>query len=252
MRSLLLSLCAIIPLSADGADAAMLLNVDFGVADGVPVSNSVNQVQSGFSDFSVDPQFNGTSEYDFVNIGATPETRTFGGIEVRLAGTANGPTLYDFTTDVSGPLGDLLEDVVQVVTGNLTVQLSGLNAGEYSMTTYHHFASNASAANPFSITVDTGAGATTVATDVPTSFGFAPSTISTETFQFTANGTDPVLITLVGGGTFGDNAINPVLNGFELSTVDAVPEPATVTLCTTALFVLGAWHFLRRRTPAVI
>jgi hypothetical protein len=251
LRPFVSSLCALIPLMGGSIDAA-LLAVDLGVADGAPVSNSANQVQSGFSDFSVDPTFDGNAVYDFVNIGLTPETRTFSGVDVTLSGTANGPTLYDFTTDVSDPQGDLLEDVAQVVQGNLTVQLSGLNAGTYLMTTYHHFGDNTASANPFSITVDTGAGAATVATDVPTSFGFDPSTISTETFQFTANGTDPVLLTLVGGGGAGDQAISPVLNGFEVSTVNAVPESGSLTLCATVLFAVGVSRIRRRRNPAAV
>lgn len=217
------------------AHGETVLAVDFGVAD-IGTINSItpNDVQAGFDDFSIDPEF-AFGDRDSVNVGAFTESRTFAGIEVHLSGSANGPTITDYGTDVSHPLGDLTEDVARVVQGNVRVELLNLSAGMYTMTTFHHDAGLTAAPLPFDITLDTGGGPATVASDVATSFGLAPSTISSESFPFVADGASPVTLELVGGGQFPD-LISPVLNGF---TVQTVPEPAAIVLLLVALPAIG-------------
>lgn len=204
----------------DVARGDTILAVDFGVRD-LANPASPNDVETGFSDFSVAPLRSGS---DLRNIGLTTETRTFSGIDVSLSGTANGPTFFDLAPDVSVTNGDLLEDVVRVIQGDIQLVLSNLAAGSYSMQTFHHVSNLSSAPPLFSIDVDNGSGSTTVANGIETTFGYAPGTVSTRTFQFTADGTNDVTILFDGGGPSG-NTINPALNGFTLSSM---PEPSGV------------------------
>ncbi len=221
------------------------LKVDFGVADiGDVTSITPNDVQSGFSGFSVNPQFAGVpSQYDLVNIGVGSETRTFAGsVDVTISGTGNGATFFDFATDVTHALGDLLEDGVGVIEADLILTLKGLPAGAYQTTTYHHNAGVANAGLPFSILVNNSSGETTAATNVPVTLGFTPASVSSATFQFTATGLNNVVIRFHGGGDF-QNPINPFLNGF---TLVPVPEPSSWLLLVLGMSALGWVRVVRR------
>jgi hypothetical protein len=203
---------------ATPASAGPILAVDFGVSDAGAAPGSPNEVQAGFSDFSVDP----IRDADLQLVSGSV-SRTFSGITVSVSGTGL-LTFYDLE-DVDHTLGNLLEDFAVVLGGDLTLTLSGLSAGAYSMTSYHHVPV-ADKADTFAMTLDSGSGASTIFTEVSTSFGTSnPDPITTRTLQFTASGVDPVRLTLVGG-----SEVRPVLNGFELTRLDAVPEPGSLML----------------------
>lgn len=212
---------------------AALVAVDFGVADIEGSHGSPDEIQSGFAPFVVTPSFPDALPDD-ENIGGgltQRQSRTVDGIEIAIWGTANGPTFHDHG-DVSGSHGDLVEDVVRVVQGNLQVDLVNVPEGTYAITTYHHFAALSEPAPLFDIALRTDAGEfLTAASGVATSFGFSPSSISTQSVMFAANGTDTVSIRLVGGGDYPD-LINPILNGF---TISVVPEPSTGAVAGLAI-----------------
>jgi hypothetical protein len=205
---------------APPASAGPILAVDFGVSDAGAAPGSPNEVQAGFSDFSVDPM----RDADLQLVSGSV-SRTFSGITVSVSGTGL-LAFYDRVPDVNHTLGNLLEDLAVVFEGDLILTLSGLSAGTYSMTTYHHVPEEEDAGDPFDMSLDTGSGALPIFTDVATSFGTSnPDPITTRTFQFTASGVDPVQLTLLGG-----ELLNPLLNGFELTRLDAVPEPGSLML----------------------
>ena len=96
------------------------------------------------------------------------------------------------------------------------------------MTTYHHIPTLSSQQSLTGITVDTGTGATTVAQNVPVYNSFLPTWIGSANFEYSADGTNNVVMT-VQGRSF--STVSGVLNGFELSAQDAsaVPEPSSAT-----------------------
>ncbi|MGE0761393.1 MAG: PEP-CTERM sorting domain-containing protein [Pirellulaceae bacterium] len=227
---------------------ADLLLVDFGVADLPSVgSNTPNHVATGYFDFSVVPQFSGNSRSDFVNTGTGSISRTFAGIGVTLFSSPppnNGFTFDDYVgeiADVGSVPGDLVEERVRIVQGDLTVRLSNLTAGNYLFTGFHHDAGGVSNALPFDIYVNNGSGELLAVANVETSIGLSPASVSVSQFGFLATGGD-IFIRLDGGGT-GANLINPVINGFQVASV---PEPGSLVLLSV-LGVLAAAH--RRRQP---
>jgi hypothetical protein len=210
---------------------ALELKVDIGVADAPPnVGTSVDEVQSGFSAFSVVPDF----DVDFGNYGPAGKTQVISGVTIAIAGQDNGPLFFDDRGEITHALGDLLEDGVDAAAAELFVTLTNLPAGLYQVTTYHHRGALRSAGNPFDIYLNNGSGEALAAADIIASVGAAPATISTATFPLTATGS-PVIIRFEGGPPF-ENPISPVLNGF---TIVPVPEPSTWMLAASAALVLG-------------
>jgi hypothetical protein len=230
-----------------GPNPAVNLKVDIGVADtNVVTSVTPNDIQAGFSGFSVVPAQNGASGfYDFKFVSPQlSESQVFSGVTVTLQAAgigSNGLAFYDFATDVSGNLGDLVEDGVGAVQSDILLTLGGLVAGNYQMTTYHHWADRTSAQNSFNIGVNVGSGEVTAATQVPISIGFNSSSVSTATFQFTATGTNNVVVRLE--GSFESNS-SPFLNGFALVQV---PEPSSWVLIVAAIASLCCGRFVSKR-----
>jgi hypothetical protein len=152
-------------------------------------------------------------------------SRTYGALVVTAFDphpASNGLYFSDEGT-VAGALGPVADDFLSPSGPDIHVSISGLAAGLYSMTTYHHRPLAASANPIVAITVDTGAGPQTVASNVPISVGLAPSSVSSATFQFTADGANDVEIAVQGGAL----SFPLPLNGFSLSLV---PEPTGAIL----------------------
>jgi hypothetical protein len=233
----------IVVLAGPRAAAGIDLKVDIGVADNDNfVSSTPNEIQSGFEGFSATPEFNGGGGGDLVNLLTT--SRNISGVAVTLTGGGNGLMFFDTVTDVTGALGDLLEDSVGTADADLTIQLSGLPAATYSFTGYHH-STGLSQVPPvgFDIYVNTGSGESLAASDVATTIGFDPQSISTSNFQFTATGAE-VIVRLDGEFIPGGFSIPTALAGF---TIIAVPEPHSGLLLALGLVPL-VYYGLRLRT----
>jgi hypothetical protein len=212
---------------------AVTLQVDFGTQDesAIVVGASANRVAPGYEDFSHGPELSGGGIDQATKLPPATLTRIYGAISVTASDphpASNGLFFADEGTVVAGALEAVVDDFVYPSGPDLHVTLSGLAAGLWGVSTFHHRPLATAADTLDGITVDTGGGPQTVATDVPISFGLTPSSLSKKSFQFIANGTDDVVIVIQGRiGLF------PMpLNGFLLI---AIPEPSS-----TLLAVLGA------------
>ena len=251
-----LGAAALLLTSSQAARADLIVAADIGVADGSFLSVSDNQVQTGFSEFSVLPIADGLSEagFDFRNgeAGFPSFTQTYGNLAATVsAGTPSNLEVYDYsptsdpTSGVTHPLGALVEDGVRAKSDNLFLTLSGLEAGEYRIRTYHHY-SRPNSGNPaFNIFVNTTGSEdpTPVEENVVMSLGLTPTDITSRAFNFTADGTNDVVIRFEGGGMV-PNLISPTLNGFELSSV---PEPSTFGLMVVGSIAAVGGMVVRRR-----
>lgn len=202
--------------------SAQDIHVDFGVADAdPPISGNPNDVYSDYYDFSV-------VEESVNNLGDKagspgPTSRIVNGVAITVGpGTGSGGVAWrDRPGEVNHPMGDLLEDLIfgDTSVNGLILTFSGLAEGFYSITTYHH---DPQWTNIIAlITVDTGQGETTVASNFPASTGWSPTTISTATFEFYANGLDDVAIRVI---PFDYSA---VFNGFDLTRTGASSTEST-------------------------
>jgi hypothetical protein len=215
-----------------GSALAVTLQVDFSTQDesAVSVGASANRIAAGYEDFSHGPEFNAGGIDLAIKDSPWTLTRTFGSISVTVSNPdpgTNGLFFADEGTVDAGAAGPLVEDYVFASGPDLQLTLSGLSAGIWGMSTFHHRPLSSSVVNISAITVDTGGGPQSVATNVPISIGLSPSSVSKRSFQFFADGTSDVTIVMQGVG------ILPMpLNGFLLV---AIPEPSS-----TILAVLGA------------
>lgn len=217
-----------------------LIAVDIGVADPASFPGaSPNQVQSGFFDFSVAGDSSLYNE-DRRVFGLGTASRTFAGIEVQIRGTINGAVYRDFATEISHPMGDLLEDGVDVY-GELFVTLKNVPTGLYSLQTWHHRTDTFNTAPMFDIFADVGNGEVLVADDVVGSVGSSPAQFSTVNFVVQATSGTDVQLRFVGANTV-------FLNGFEMTA--AVPEPSAVWLAAAAMLAIGCTWLRRKPLPA--
>lgn len=230
--------------------ADVSLNVDFGTQDRAAddTGYSPSDTQAGFNAFVYGPEMT-ASDYDYATVppGTDPPltkppsiTKTYDGIAVTVAAVlsaSNGVPFYDYG-DVSGTLGDLAEDFVASYDHALTLTFSGLTAAEYEITTYHHRPVLPTPNIINSISVDTGSGYNDVVHDLDISDGFDPATVSSATFQWTANGTDDVTI------LFASENNGLPLNGFELREV---PEPSSILLFAMTLSLLAVFRRINFR-----
>ncbi len=229
---------------AAGLSPADVLDVDFGTQD-APTSAgySPNRVQPGFEDFAPGVETNFTT-LDRYFLYPPVASQTYAAATVTVHDNpmvmANG-IIFDDAGTVAGPLGPLVDDYLFPSFSDIFIELSGLAAGTYSMTTYHHQAGATAVATFAGITVDTGTGAMSVATDVPISIGFTPESISSATFQFTADGVNDVVVEFLNGQ---DPPSLAVVNGFTLSQI---PEPGGAMLLAIGMgLFLGVWRRSRR------
>ncbi len=229
--------------SVAGVSRADVLDVDFGTLD-APASAgaSPNRVQAGFESFvsGVEVTF---GSFDRAILYPPMASETYAAatltIHDNLTVMGNG-IVFDDAGTVAGPLGPLLDDYLFPTYSDMYFELSGLAAGTYWMTSYHHNPMAAAVGMFAGITVDTGSGPQSVATDVPISIGFAPESISTATFEFTADGVNDVVVIFQNGSS------QATINGFTLSLV---PEPSGAILLALGAGAV-ACALLRRRHAA--
>jgi hypothetical protein len=224
--------------------AAVDLRVDIGVTDSPSFTSvSPNDVQAGYSAFNADPKFNGAGSTDFTNY--LNVSHVISGVTVSMAGGGNGLAFYD-GPDVAGPLGDLAEDGAYVVDDDLTLRFTGLPAGTYQMTMYHHYASQTVAPPPFDIYAGSSP-EVLVAADVAVSSGYNPSSITTSSFLVTTDGLG-LLVRLDGQFVpVAQQSIPVYLNAFTLINV---PEPGSACLLVSGAGLLAFWRYRRRKSRA--
>lgn len=238
---------AVLVAAAPPARAAVTsFKVDFGLNDTGP-SNTPNDVQSDFFDYSINP-IGAFAPFDQGFSAGSIVTKNVNGISVSVSGVAqsNGPMWLDYTTNVTNSLGHLLEDGISATFDNLFLDIKNLLPGTYQMTTYHHDAGAGAGSQPFDILANTGLGDTTVATNVPVTTGFTPSSFSSATFPLTIGASGEVVITFKGSA--GQPQMNTFVNGFTLATV---PEPSSLALAAFGLVGLAAWRS-RRASSAIV
>jgi hypothetical protein len=133
----------------------------------------------------------------------------FTGIIKRADGTS-GVEWFD-RGDVSGTQGNLVEDGVKSPFG-LQLVLRGLEAGRFQIKTYHHDATVTQGTIDIFVD-DVGRTNAQVADEVRVSKGTSSPTVTSSTFELTADGTNDVRIYLRQGAVAGQ----PLINGFELN-----------------------------------
>ena len=120
-------------------------------------------------------------------------------------------------------LGDLADSWFGNQGGNTTLTLTGLEAGTYQMTTYHHDAEGQQ--GTFNVLVD---GDEVLADITNTTGTLSPGdSIATADFSFTADGTNPVVLTYEMTDSW------TIVNGMTL-----IPEPASLALLGAGGLVL--------------
>jgi hypothetical protein len=193
----------LISLNSLQADA---IKVDFG-------QNNTPPLQSGYVGFN--PW--GSSSSDNGNLVEQTYSNSFGNSN-SLKVSVSGQTHWrDYNTITGGPflsLSNLLSDeVLHNSNGTITIKLSDVKAGEYSISTYHH-ASQANGNTTYDLKLTDANGANRlIAASMTSSGGRTPSTINKQTFDVVSDGTNDIQI-MVGPGGAGGNHL--VVNGLDL------------------------------------
>ena len=194
-------------LNITGPTAATGLKLDMG-------NNSTGELQSGdYRSMSVGGADNAIRSQSFTG-------DFFGQGETTIGVNLSSVDKRDRGNPTGSPLAGLLADAFKK-NGDITMTLTGLAAGEYEITTYHHDALDGGDAT-FDILVD----GELKAEDVGVTFGGNLSGgFSSRTFRFTATGSDVVFL-------FDRQSAGEVfLNGFDLHLIPAaIPEPASLAL----------------------
>ncbi|MCO6044678.1 PEP-CTERM sorting domain-containing protein [Aeoliella sp. ICT_H6.2] len=184
--------------------------------------------------------------------GVTGISTDFGMLDLTLTGTV-GAALDDRdrgALDASQPLSDLLRDFVFIsqqldsstgdpITGDGQIELtiSGLDAGYYEFKGYFHDRSVDHVSGDIAVSTDGGGTFDEEIDDGLYSYGNDPLEVGMASFNFTATGTDPVVVRFTGqeglffisgsqAGNFLDQD-SALISGFE---IHQVPEPSTVAL----------------------
>lgn len=219
--------------------AAPAVAVDFG-----DVNQSVQAYHKAFAEGSGgDINFTGpaTMSYD------TPVANG-GNLTVTIATDNSATHSLDFrdrgavtyTDPDLGSIGSLLQDQVKNQNGDLILTLTGLAAGQYEMTSWHHDQSGGATNNILNILVSDAVGlGRDVADGLVVSGGSTPALATHATYSIFSNGVDPITITFHNADTNGD--LETPLNGFQ---IQAIPAPAALP---AGLALLGLAGLRRRR-----
>ena len=145
----------------------------------------------------------------------------FGGHTVSFCeGNGSGTIDARNRNDVSGAHGNLLEDAFKDANG-LQMTIEGLEAGRYTITTYHHDNNND---NDFRGSLDifvTDADTIDrqVVDELIQTFGSSDDNFASATFSFISNGTDDILIRFLNGDLAGTDETEAWLNGYVLEYI---------------------------------
>jgi len=203
--------------SAESGDNA----ADDATTDGTIEDNGINEIRTY------------TSDVAHTGSQVTVEVSRLTGSDVFL----NFRNRTALTGDFAGQSNLLLDNLS---TNNLRITLSNLHPGLYRMTTYHHDSQFDNLSDSFRVRLndpDAPAGFVYLTSNLATSSGTAPETITAPTFQFYADGTTPVELEL---RNF-DSASLVAINGFDL---ELIPEPGSMGLMIGGLGLL-AWRRLK-------
>lgn len=136
-----------------------------------------------------------------------------GSVSVTLDADSMG---YRNRSDVTGALGDMLEDMNYARNyGPLDLTLGRLQPGRYTITTYHHDTDYPRGA--LGLVADDALGTGRAMAVVDQSEGTSPGSIGTATFEVVSDGVNPIVIHTVGLASD-----IPVLSGFEAAGHDAL------------------------------
>ena len=197
-------------------DNKPLINIDSLQADAIKVDfgrNTTPPLQAGYVGFN--PW--GSSSSDNGNLVEQTYSNSFGNSN-SLKVSVSGQTHWrDYNTITGGPflsLNNLLSDeVLRNSNGTITIKLSDVKAGEYSVSTYHH-ASQSNGNTTYDLKVTDASGTNRlIAANMTSSGGQTPSTINKQTFDVVSDGSNDIQI-MVGPGGANNNHL--VVNGFDL------------------------------------
>ena len=212
----------------------------------VDIGPTAQNVQSDFVDWS----FGVTGNSDLKGV-TTPFTN-FGGFTASLScagGGDCGVAVRVRSPLATGPVGNLIQDAVKnPVARGLRLTFSGLRAGSYQMTTYHHDPTAVHGTMDILMTDARGA-QQLVADEILISTGTSdidPANVAKATFFLQSDGTTDMLLDLIAGDNL--NNAEVWLNGFVLAVYEATAlvtitqQPANVTaqLGGTATFTVVA------------
>ncbi len=231
MKNSLLKILSVSILTLSTAQAQF--NVDFGASN----DPDPQIVQAGYDGWSADRNtalHSITQNFsNSLGIGDSIDVRVY---EYVAHSNALDPRNYEPIT--SGPFLSetaLLQDLV--IHARLAVEISGLEYGEYNITSYHHATQYTNWGTATVLVDDADATNRIVASGVTPSTGTNPSAITTVSFSFTVDETTPDM-----SFEFNSSGDNFIINGFN---VTAVPEPSEAAAMLGGFILLTV--FLVRR-----